>query len=116
RWTDSTKAVMDNDKIKIEGAVLENQEIIDAVSKTEADRLRQTWRDLVIGMFTQPGYISEWVPSGSMRSVTVQFSTQRGLETIFNMTERPPARDLFTLLPQSVRKVLYKMISLEAQS
>jgi len=113
RWTDATKARLVNDRVIIEGNILENEEAINAIADAEAERFRFSWKDLVIGTFTQPGHKPEWTPSGSMRSVTVKFSINRGLETVFNMTEKPPSLDIFLLLPQSVRNSLFNIISAE---
>lgn len=111
RWTNNTRAIFQNDQVKIQNAELVNRQIIEAIAKAEAEQLKEKWQDLTIGVFSQPGHKTEWVPSGSMRSVTIKYTPSRGLETEFNMSERPQRFDIFTLLPQSVRSVLYKQIA-----
>ena len=112
-WTDSSVAIMANDRITIKNQLLANEEVIDAIAEAEMQKLQFAWKDLIVGVFAQPGYNVEWLPSANMRSVTIKFNGRTGLQTEFNMSDKPPALDLFGLLPQSVRKILYKQLAQE---
>lgn len=109
-WTDATTATLRDDRVVITGSTLANEDIVKALAEASAKRLQESWRDLITGTFTQPAYDDAWVPSSTMRSVTIKFSKNRGLETMFNMAEKPPRFDIYELLPQSVRNYLYKHI------
>lgn len=113
RWTDKTAGYIQNNKIVVDGDVLENEEIIKSISQAEVRRYKKSWENVIIGMFRQPGYKESWLPSGSMKSVTISFSATSGLSTLFNMTERATPLNLFEMLPLSVRRVIYKQLDKE---
>ncbi|MCB0383799.1 MAG: hypothetical protein KDD43_00295 [Bdellovibrionales bacterium] len=110
KWTDKTKATFTQGKIKFTGDELANGDVIKAIADAEVSRLQAAWEDLTVGVFSQPNWKTKWTPSGSMKSVTIRFSARRGLETVFNMSEKPPSFDIFGRLPQSVRTYLYKQL------
>jgi len=112
-WQDTTSAFLKEDRVTIHGEKLVNADMLQAIGDASAKEFAANWKNQTVGVFTQPGYESDWLPNGSIRSVTIRFSARRGLETTFNLSERAKRQSLFDLLPPTVRRVIYKQLDLE---
>ena len=115
KWTDQSRARIIDGKIVVTGSKLDNKDVIDAIAKSEAERIRFSWEDRVIGVFTKVGWDPTWVPFAWIKSVTLRFSINDGINTMFNMSEPPQAKDWSILVPQYVRNIINRALSKESR-
>jgi hypothetical protein len=101
-------------EIEINGASFVNEDVVSAIAKGEAERLKFSWEDRILGIFSLPGWEESWTPFAWCNSVTLEYTAEEQLNTIFNMTEPPEPFDIITTFPQYVKNIINKSPELRA--
>lgn len=109
-YKDGMTAHEDGSKIVITGAEFVNESVVKALAKAETERLKTSWEDRYLGVFSMSGYQNNWLPFAYVNSVQVEYSEQSGLQTVFDMSEPPPPLDLYQFLPQHVKNIVNRPI------
>ncbi|MCB0383776.1 MAG: hypothetical protein KDD43_00170 [Bdellovibrionales bacterium] len=112
RYSDDMKVVFSPDgDVFISGAEIDNEEVIEAIAKGEAEQVKFSWTDRVhTGTFTAPEWEAQWVPFGWISSVNVSYSKGSGLRTTISMTEPASITPLLNRLSPKVRHILQKSV------
>jgi hypothetical protein len=110
RWTDSSRATLTPNGVEVTGSILENEEVIDAISRAEADRFLFHMKDRAIGSYALTGWETvDFYPSGNAQSVDITFRSG-GLFTNVDLSNPPLPKTFMELLPSNVRKFLFRQL------
>lgn len=89
-----------------------NPKALEALAVAHARRYYFSMRDRLQGSFTVPGWHDEFRLFGSLRSITITLNAGAEMTTTFDATGAPSPPDLRSLLPDDVRRQVFRELPL----
>lgn len=112
QWVDgSSTAIVDGrtGQVTLKGFRLQNAKILGAIAQAYQNRLAFSFLSRIQGVFRRMGYDPAVDrPRGNIKAVSPALTVDGAFETTYDMTEPPPAPDLYEYLPTDVRRIIFR--------
>lgn len=93
-----------------EKGVLTNGDVIEAIGEIEAAKIYNQFRDRYFGSIDIPGWATGVELNGNMTSINFSFSEGGAPQTNVNLSETPPPKGLEMMLPDPMRRYVFRQI------